>query len=149
MGLLRTGSRTATLDSSLLDAFSSDERRVAAVQLAAMGIAQRSPEDARKFVETHVADAAQRDSIQQALERMSTNLRQAPVLVPPAYGPQFGVSPPLMNESMLFPVGRSGVFPSAGAAIDSAPRPGNALSGARERPPPSPAPPQRTPSEPR
>ncbi len=104
MALVNTAARFDTVDTSLLSAFSTDQARLGAVQAAAMGIAQRNPDEARQFVETHVAEQLHRDRILSMVTQMSSLGIRVPtrVMAPfnaPAYlapgmaVPIFGVSP--------------------------------------------------------
>ena len=83
IAVIGASARFATPDASLLSAFSSEQTRIAAVQAAAFGIAQRDPDAASAFITANVADASQRD-------RLLSIVKQLPMRP----GGGIGVSPP-------------------------------------------------------
>ena len=99
IAVIGASARFATPDASLLSAFSSEQTRIAAVQAAAFGIAQRDPDAASAFITANVADASQRD-------RLLSIVKQLPIRP----GGGIGVSPAMpvgvpMGAAPFGPVG--------------------------------------------
>jgi hypothetical protein len=102
MALVTTAARFDTPDTSLLGAFSTEQARLGAVQGAAMGIAQRNPDDARRFIETHVTEQFHRDRMLSMITQMATLRARGPVNV---VSPVSGYFAPGMPVQMIAPGG--------------------------------------------
>jgi hypothetical protein len=78
--LISSSARFGPPDTSLLADISTDQGRVAAVQSAAMAMAQRDVDGARAFVETNVADSIERERVLSMVSQVASRR----IGVPPA-----------------------------------------------------------------
>jgi hypothetical protein len=99
--LVSMSARVGAPDTSLLDAFSTEQARLGGVQGAALGIALRDPDEARRFIESNVAAGPQRDRMLQAVTQITTmRSRVGPGMVPPpGMIGSTGFVPPVMIDA--------------------------------------------------
>jgi hypothetical protein len=76
--------RGATPDAALLAHFSTEQARQSALQAAAVGIAQRSKDDAHQFIAANVADREQRERLLALVDQVATSMRSRAALMPPS-----------------------------------------------------------------
>ena len=126
VALVSVTSRFGAPDASLLAGISTEQGRFAAVQTAAMTMAQRDPDGARAFVETNLTDPEQRQRVLSVVSQFASRRLGGPPS--PVVGAMFpaGMPPP----GMITPAMRSGVVISQGQY------PGGSVQGMTQAPDP-------------
>jgi hypothetical protein len=112
MTLITSAARLGSPDASLFAALSSEQARLAAVQMASFTIAQRSPEEARQLIETHVAEDVHRQRLLSMLAQRPTQRMGITGSFVPG---QMAVFPPIVDAVTIRD-------PRTGAPLQLAPR---------------------------